>query len=195
VAARRRVAAVLLAALGVTAGLGACGDDEDDARSSGSTSSTTVAAGAPSTGTDVPYVLADVDGWQATERADPDPADARSLPGDPSVDWYASFERSVVDGDVTHVSSVRVSGHALPLDATAEQLLGRTFEPVSIGGFEALVGEPPAATEPAIVLLSLEGTSTVMALSYELALDSLVGWAEHLRLVSDEEWAAIPSRG
>ncbi len=185
----------VLVAVGLV--VGACGDDPDRGADDGAAgaSSTAVAAGPSGVEPDVPYAEADVDGWLVAEHIDPDAGAAPSLPGDPAMDWYSSYERSVTTGDVTSVSTVRVSGHALAMTALAEQLPGRTFEPASVGRFEALAGVPPAATEPAIALLDVDGRSAVMVLSYELSLDELLAWSEHVRLVSDEEWSAVPSQG
>ena len=170
--------------------IGCAGDDDAGAP----VPSSTGAAGVTGQETDVPYALASVPGWDTGEHLDPDASAVPALPGDPGLDWYSSYERTVGDGGITTTASVRVSGHALALDALVSVLPGRVFEPGSVGGFEARLGPPLADPEPPIVLLAIDDAHTVMVLSYELALDELAAWAEALRVVSDEEWAAVPSR-
>jgi hypothetical protein len=177
-------AVALSLAIVLVGAIAGCGDDGEATEVTGTTG----------VEEDVAYALAEVDGWATGEHLDPDAAATPSLPGDPAMDWYSSYVRLVATDDITTSSSVRVSGHALEMTALAEALPGRTFEPASVGSFEARFGEPPAETEPAVILLALDEESALMVLSYELRLDELASWAEQLRVVSDEEWSAVPSR-
>jgi hypothetical protein len=181
----RRLAAVGLAVGGLLLG-SACSEGDED----GSAGEDLVAAPG-----EVPYALADADGWETVEHLDPP---SRPDGTDPAplgaIDWYAAYELARPVGDRIQVDRVQVQGFETEARALAELLIGARFERGAAADRDALLGAPAAPTEPAIILFPVGEAATVVVTSYELALDELVAWCDDLRFVSDEEWAAVPSR-
>jgi hypothetical protein len=145
---------------------------------------------APDAGEDGPhYVVLDGAGWELREAVR-----SRSGPGplaraEPSLDWWAEYERLVPRGaGVTEGQSVRVSGHLVGLDEHLGELKGFNGSEGEVGGRPGRVARGPDG--PAVVTMAITPTYTVMALSYELSVDDLRAFAADLEDATEAEWRA-----
>jgi hypothetical protein len=130
----------------------------------------------------------DAEGWELREAvnlAAPGPLAA----DEPSLDWYAEYERLVPIAGGEEGHDVRLSGHTAGLAEHRSELRGFDATEGDINGRSALWGVG-ADGKPAVVTIAFDERYTIMALSYALELDDLRRVATQLLPTSQNEWIA-----
>ncbi len=154
---------------------GGCSSSDDDGQAEAGTG----AAGA------AVYLVPSDGQWKLIEGYDPSPENTRAAAVEASLDWYAEYDAPPAESP----RHVRLSGHDGDLDQVAGEVEGFTLEPSAVGSYEALSGTSPEPDgRPAVVVFGVRRDYSVMALSYELTADELVGWSEDLEVVTESEW-------
>lgn len=129
------------------------------------------------------------EGWQLRQAV-------RSLAGggplevvEPSLDWWAEYERLVPIAGGREGQDVRLSGHTLALAEHRNELTGVDLTEGELDGRPTLWGTSPEG-KPAVVTIALDERYTIMVLSYALALDELRRVAAELAPATEAEWIA-----
>jgi hypothetical protein len=164
-----------------------CTGDRESAGSQPPTSTS------PSTGVDMRFMRLDDGSWQLKEAIRPLTKTGRWAELEPSLDWWAEYERfEPITGGVEGLD-VRLSGHHADLEVQTVELTGFTVEPALVGDRRAMIATGPDG-EPVTVSIDVSAGYTVMALSYALNADELVRVAAELDVVTFDEWTADGGR-
>lgn len=136
-----------------------------------------------------PYFLVGNRDWRFKEAIDYPEDGALSGGSEPSLDWYAEYERFTPpadDGSFEGVS-LRMSGHHAALDEHLDELRG--FDPTEreIDGTRAFVGTGPDGA-PTVVTVAVVDDYTLMLLSYGLDLEELTDAAAVVERVCQPAW-------
>jgi hypothetical protein len=129
------------------------------------------------------YFVAGADGW-TLKRALKPAAGGVAHRAEPTLEWYAEHERYPTP---ERSQAVRLSGHRAPMAVVVGPLAGLGLAERRVRGVHARVGGGGGG-EPAIVVLEVNATYTVMVLSYELGAEELVAWTNGLKQVDEAEW-------
>jgi hypothetical protein len=109
---------------------------------------------------------------------------AKSTTGQPSLDWYAEYERFPTP---TRSELVVLSGH----DASAlrRELEPFALRPTRIRGSSGQAGVGPDKNKkPAVAFFEPASGYAVMALSYDIDLSALLKWIRDLREATEKQW-------
>ena len=158
--------AVILTAAALT------GCSDDDATTGGNAASET-------------YAVQTDDGWQLQEAVDLAADDPIATRQRPPLDWYGEYVRS------DHTQMVRLSGHDATLSDTQSELekLGFELRDVTLpGGGKGFAGNHPDDESSPEVLLVQSGERTIMALSYDVSPDVLLGFMASVEGADRDEW-------
>ncbi len=131
------------------------------------------------------YFVCEARGWTLRQARNPAADDPVSSKVEPTLDWYAEYERYSAPN---HSESVRVSGHDVSIAELEKTLAGFELRTRDAAKYEARVGSGPDG--PRVVLLPVAGDYTVLTLSYELDLRELIQWSTSLRAVDEADWTA-----
>lgn len=175
---RAAVAVVVIAVLAA-----GCADGEDGARD------VSAAGTCENDGGAGPYFLFDHHDWQFLEAIDY-PKDGGPLERvEPSLDWYAEYERSTpsTNGVSVEGDSLRLSGHHTALDDHRDELRGFDPEEREIGAVRAFAGIGPDGA-PTVVTMAVADDYTLMLLSYGLELEELTDTASAVERVCQSAW-------
>lgn len=140
-------------------------------------------------GKDAHYLIRPRDQWTLKEAIDPPPG-SLATKAEPSLDWYAEYEKS----STNESQQVRVSGHAADIDTVRARLMGFQLKPTTVGTRPALAGTSTDPAGPSVVLFSMNTTYTAMVLSYELNVEDLINWAATLTPATQAQWIASGGR-
>jgi hypothetical protein len=138
------------------------------------------------------YIVRSPDEWSLKRALNPAP-DSLASRVEPSLDWFAEYERRgpVSDEGRYTLYRVRLSGHFAAVERQRDNLHGLVGErSVVIAGKTAISGRLADPIGPEVVLIRLSDTYSAVALSYELTGDDLVAWCATLRDASEAEWVA-----
>ncbi len=131
------------------------------------------------------YFLPAPGSWRQGEARNPATA---PNPVEASLDWYAEYERFP---DPTRSEHVRVSGHAASTTVLQQtELRGFRFARVDGERWPATHARSPDTAGPTVILFSVATDFTLMVLSYQLDLESLLEWSRSLEPVSEAAWVA-----
>lgn len=135
------------------------------------------------------FVIFDNADWKFSEAVDYPPDLGPLAAVEPSLDWYAEYERLIPHTDEQSIEGqgLRVSGHEVDLASHRVELIGANLTAATVNGKDALAGAGPDS-KPAFVTVAFGENYTVMLLSYELASTDLLEIAGKLRPACSEEW-------
>lgn len=133
------------------------------------------------------------EGWEQRRAIRPLSRPAQLVEVEPSLDWWSEHERRVTQGQVTEAQGLRLSGHHVGVDDHAQKLPGAVLDEGTIGSYRVLSSTSPEG-KPAIVLIAVGTSSTIMALSYELSVEELLSLAADVVVVNEDEWIAAGGR-
>ncbi|NHB12565.1 hypothetical protein GWK53_39545, partial [Burkholderia cepacia] len=116
--------------------------------------------------------------WELKEAIQPVTRAASWVELEPSMEWWAEYERfEPIAGGVEGID-VRLSGHRTGLDRQIEEMPEFLGHSATIAGRRAIVGTVPDG--PSTASIELANDYTVMALSYALDPDELATVAAEL---------------
>ena len=130
------------------------------------------------------YLTREADEWKLHEARNPRPGGPLAQV-EPSLDWYAEYERSP---DARRAIRVRLSGHAVASGMLQQELKGFTFATAGGASWPALPGRPSDPTGPQVILFAVADDYTVMALSYELGPNEMIEWSHSLKPAEESTW-------
>lgn len=170
---------LMLALVAIPTLLGSCGEAESGESTVGADSSSDCTR----------FFVLDDPGWDFHEAIDY-PEDLGPLGAvEPSLDWYAEFERLIpsADGQSVEGVSLRLSGHDVGVETFRAELVGFELERLE-GDDTMLIARSGAGGQPSVVVRPVGGSYTFMLLSYGLDTDELVEVAAATRSVCEQEW-------
>lgn len=132
------------------------------------------------------YVALESDEWDLRDTGTAG-SNTASAVVEPSLEWFAEYERLVPTEGGRESQDLRLSRHAAALDEHAEELPGANLTEGQIEGRPARWGVGPDGT-PAVVTIQSDARHTVMLLSYALAVDELRDVVRWLRPVTEDAW-------
>ncbi len=124
------------------------------------------------------YFVHAVDGWKLKEAINP----SEGTPAQPSLDWYAEYERFPTP---ERSELVVLSGHEAP--ALRSELASFQLRAARVRGVDGQAGRGPDSA-PALAFFEPIDGYAVMALSNELGTAALIRWMAELRRVTEEQW-------
>ena len=130
------------------------------------------------------YFIHPVDGWKLKEAVDP----KAGAPGQPSLDWYAEYERFPTPN---RSELIVVSGHDAARLRT--ELISFKLRRAPVREMNGRVGTGPDG-KPAIAIFEPSDDVAVMGLSYDVSESVLLRWMDELRPATEEQWIAAGGR-
>lgn len=74
------------------------------------------------------------------------------------------------------------------MDQVAAELKGFALKPARVGSHDGMAGTSSDPIGPSVVLFSVRANYSVLVLSYELPVEDLLEWSDHLKIVTEPEW-------
>ena len=133
------------------------------------------------------YFVRPKDAWKLKEAVKPSTGQVALT--EPSIDWYAEYERFPAPN---RSEAVRLSAHQSRI-LRDELGLGFALRALRVRGQKGFGGTGPDK-RPAVVLFDAKPGYAIMALSYELQVEDLRSWMRSLRPASEEEWVDAGGR-
>jgi hypothetical protein len=130
------------------------------------------------------YFIQPDDDWALKEAINPE----TGTPAQPSLDWYAEYERFPAPD---RSERVVVSGH--DADRLRTELLAFGLRPAQVHGVDGEVGSGPDG-KPEVAIFEPQRGYAVMGLSYDVDRSGLVAWMAELRQVSEDQWIGAGGR-
>jgi hypothetical protein len=124
------------------------------------------------------YFVHPVDGWKLKEALNL----ADGTPAQPSLDWYAEYERFPTP---MRSELVVLSGHEAA--ALRKELASFALRPARVRDSAGQAGTSPDG-QPSVVFFEPTDGYAVMALSNELGMDPLIQWMAEVQPASEEQW-------
>ena len=172
-------AALALAVLG-------CAED-GDAHERAATTSAVVARDA------VVFVELRDDDWSRRQAIWPQAWSPGMATVEPSIDWWAEYERGRPSAGAVESVDLRISGHHVALDTHVAELERFDTHDVTIAAGRAVIATGPDGG-PATVSIAVRPDYTVMALSYALGTAELTDVAAALETISQAAWLSAGGR-